>query len=648
LKKRTSINSISVFDKEKEMADFRKWLFAFAVAALLFGLGSSTAYAQQLGGFTCNASASPNIVRNEGVAELMGDLILQCTGGTPTAAGHQIPNSNVQISLNTNITSRIVMSAGAISEALLLIDEPFPVNPVPSTATPSPNQPLAQLACLANNNVNCNITSVGVGIGPTGSYNGSTGGTTGPHYNVFQGFQTGISAVTWNGVPIDAPGTAGTRTIRVTNIRGNACISGAGGTFLPTQLFEQIAVNGGETIIINNPVQVVASVQQGLIPGVPMPASFQQCNSVNAAVLTGGEPDTSPINVTGQEGFAYSFKPRSYDQILNANMQGPGTPSLQNVPGFTYRTESGFVVDPAIAGATGGFVDPPDPSSTSEGIVGLASQGTQIQFAFTSINAGVNLFVPNTLTLQGNYGGALPGIAVLLGSSGTGLTQLAVIGTTAVATYEIFYADAAVQETIDLPVTVAFVSNTASNLPGTGTGKVAVNFAPLSSVATASASAPVPRFCQPYTAQTLFTIAPCTCNLLFPFVTNQAGFDTGIAIANTTMDPFGTTPQQGTVTLNYYGNTTGGGPPPPPQTTTDSVPAGQELIFTLSNGGNFGIAATPGFEGYMISQANFQFCHAFAFISDVGAQKLAEGYLAIQLDEVSLERTFVPGENKGH
>ncbi len=41
LKKRTSINSISIFHKEKEMADFRKWLLAFAVVALLLGMGTS-------------------------------------------------------------------------------------------------------------------------------------------------------------------------------------------------------------------------------------------------------------------------------------------------------------------------------------------------------------------------------------------------------------------------------------------------------------------------------------------------------------------------------------------------------------------------------------------------------------------------------
>ena len=73
--------------------------------------------------------------------------------------------------------------------------------------------------------------------------------------------------------------------------------------------------------------------------------------------------------------------------------------------------------------------------------------------------------------------------------------------------------------------------------------------------------------------------------------------------------------------------------------------AGTELIWTLSNGGNYGVTATPGFQGYIITVANFQYCHAFAFISDAGAQRLAEGYLAIQLDVPGLNRTGVLGEN---
>jgi hypothetical protein len=100
--------------------------------------------------------------------------------------------------------------------------------------------------------------------------------------------------------------------------------------------------------------------------------------------------------------------------------------------------------------------------------------------------------------------------------------------------------------------------------------------------------------------------------------------------------------------LTYYGTTTGGGAAPSTQVTTSAVPAGSELIFTVSGGGNYGILATPGFEGYIIARTNFQYCHGFAFISDAGAQKLAEGYLAIQLDLVGLNRTGQTGENEGH
>ncbi len=73
------------------MADFRKWLFAFAVVALLLGMGTS-ASAQGINNaaFACTANAGvPPIVRAEGITELVGDLILNCTGGTFTPAGQQ-------------------------------------------------------------------------------------------------------------------------------------------------------------------------------------------------------------------------------------------------------------------------------------------------------------------------------------------------------------------------------------------------------------------------------------------------------------------------------------------------------------------------------------------------------------------------------
>jgi len=235
-------------------------------------------------------------------------------------------------------------------------------------------------------------------------------------------------------------------------------------------------------------------------------------------------------------------------------------------------------------------------------------------------------------------------------SANGGLIPVASSGTSAILLYEIYYADPSVQESMSVPVSVEYVSNTGSNIPATTTtpSTIGVEFAPQSTVSTASSSAPIPRFGPSGSPVSLFSISPCSCNLLFPFVTNIAGFDTGVAIANTSLDPYGTSPQTGTITLNYYGTTSGGGAAPATATTTSAVAGGSELIFTLSNGGNFGVPATPGFEGYIIAQANFQYCHGFAFISDVGAQKLAEGYLAIQLDVPGLNRTFNVGENEGN
>ena len=104
------------------MVDFRKWFPALAVVALAFG-AASTANAQQVAAFSCIGNAGvPPIVRAEGLTELVGDLVLNCNGGTPTAAGSLVPQANVQIFLNTNVTSRLV--ADPWSEALLMIDEP--------------------------------------------------------------------------------------------------------------------------------------------------------------------------------------------------------------------------------------------------------------------------------------------------------------------------------------------------------------------------------------------------------------------------------------------------------------------------------------------------------------------------------------------
>lgn len=660
------------------MVDFRKWLLAFAATALLFGLGTS-AYAQGATAFVCQATAgNPNIVRAEGVTELVGDLVLNCTGGAPTAVGVPIPLSTVQISLNTNVTSRLTgggFADGNVTESLLTVDEPFPTGtPFPSSAVPVLGA-APQLGCLANGTTNCEIPGSGVALnfGVNGPYNGSAG-----HYNMFQGIANGgPNQINWQGVPIDAPGTAGSRILRITNVRANASQLSPGSSLVPTTITELIGISGGETIIINGPLQTVALIEKGLNSSATPGIVYQQCNNLNAFLLgsraSSNGVATAPYSfqLTASEGFGAAFKAVAFYQSVSGSLFYG-----QNVLGASYNTESGFIPGSSAPGL-----------DQTGRIIGLADTATEIQFTVTGIPSGVQLFVPNTVFLVGPGGtqtftsgtntpvwnnettgqeGA-PSSATLLTAttvisdlnppqappSTSVFTQVPVSGTSTTFTYVINSANPNIVESLIVPVEASYLTSS-STVPLPGTVSASVNFAPLAgSTQQGEASGPIPRFVQPYGPTTIFTISPCTCNLLFPFVSNIAGFDTGIAIANTSSDPYGTASQTGAVNLYYYGSTSGGGAAPP-MATSQPVSGGQELIFTLSNGGNFGVPATPGFEGYIIAQSDFQFCHGFAFISDVGAQKLAEGYLAISLDYPVYGLRGTPanttsfGENMGH
>jgi len=314
-------------------------------------------------------------------------------------------------------------------------------------------------------------------------------------------------------------------------------------------------------------------------------------------------------------------------------------------------------------------------------MAGVASQGTRLMATFASVPNGVQLWVPVLVHLyvpasgpnsgwavllaatdqNGNggfsgatgNGGTPTGSAYAVGGGSAGLAQVSLLNGAGIVVYEILYDDPFNIERLDVPLYVAYVANQGNNLPAPNVqATAALSFAPISTVGTADPTAPIPRFV-PGTPANAFIINKCQCNLLFPFVTNQQGFDTGIAISNTSLDIYGTTPQQGVIRLNYFS----AGTPPPQQTTNAVVPAGQTLTFTLSGGGNFGITATPGFQGYIIAQSDFQYCHAFAYVSAQGALPTApgasEGYLGIVLDAPSgvigwFNRTGQIGEMQAH
>ena len=82
--------------------------------ALFFSVLSLPAYAQNP--LFCQAGATPLTVRSEGLAEKVGDIILQCSGGTPAA----VVTGGITISLNVPITNRL--TAGTAHDIVVTVD----------------------------------------------------------------------------------------------------------------------------------------------------------------------------------------------------------------------------------------------------------------------------------------------------------------------------------------------------------------------------------------------------------------------------------------------------------------------------------------------------------------------------------------------
>jgi len=376
----------------------------------------------------------------------------------------------------------------------------------------------------------------------------------------------------------------------------------------------------------------------------------------------------------------------------------------QNVPGVNYNTESGFEFQPApiatpnpnppagfgSGGAVTGSTQPfADAAGSGIATAGVATQGTRLALSFGNIPQGSSIFVPPVIYLYRQNSTVTPvpatntptvttGVAVLTVTDANGNTAFSAATTTAnlqqvsstnLAVYEVLFSDPASLEQVDIPVVVAYVANLASNpptgLPATGTAAtVTAGFAPFYSTSAArqpSATLPVPRFIPGSGALNVFQINKCACNLLFPFVTNILGYDTGIAIANTTTDPgptngfISTGPQQGSVTLWFYGQGANGTAPPASQTSA-VIPSGQLMTYVVSTGNSAQnlTNAAAGFQGYVIAQAQFQYCHGYAFITSQGSLPtsagVSEGYLGIVLDNGNgiLPRTLQAAENDAH
>jgi hypothetical protein len=294
-----------------------------------------------------------------------------------------------------------------------------------------------------------------------------------------------------------------------------------------------------------------------------------------------------------------------------------------NTPGQWYQnglnTESQLVYSPPTSG-TGSYNNPLGATP------GLADSATRFRVNFSNIPAGVTISVPVTICQSAtNCTGTNTNVAQATSSGDIGPFSIATgtnvtLTSSGSVTYQVITQQGSNIDTFQIPVTVTY-TYTPPSTPNVGTILVSATYAPTTAEVTVNnPSFGIPRFADTSSLQSFITISACQTDLLFTFMTNQAGFDTGFEISNTSTDPFGTAAQNGTCTLNWYGT----GPAAGTATTTPSIASGSYYANLVSS-------AAPGFQGYMIAVCNFQFGHGFAFISDGYGQPgrgLSQGYLA--------------------
>jgi hypothetical protein len=658
------------------MVSFRKSFLLLALVVAVAAVASAQA-------FTCSFAGSPGVpARAEGLAEQMGDVVVSCTGGTPAKINEQLKTVNISVFLNVNVTSKVVSDPW--TEVMLLIDEPAPAIQLACGDSGTSVDPVLGTCVVTSKNGN------GQGdfdSSNTIAYLDTTGTPVGPFKrpNIWQGrcLPTGscatgsASSITFLGVPVDPPGTGPARTLRIVNLRGNATMVPLS-SFLPTPILAVLSVsNPGTLPLPQNTSQIVAQVQKGLaFSTASLPpgngTDLKQCNP---------QYSNAPGNNSGNGRGCYQVRLR-FQETFGTAFRLKGGDFQNNVADLNYNNNTESMFTNSNLKGRGGLAS-----------AGFATQATQFWARLSGIPAGVRLFASyspisatgkpansaGTAAVQAwltsaatpyvpdpaNGASSNIGISGSVGQTrGSGNADGACstssdgsayneglnnspyyeVGISASGTAAIAYtvgpngvADSLINS-IDIGLMVVYTTNP---LPGLGSAQVTGNFAPISAADRMNdgGSLSFPRFIDTPITSTLFTVSTCKTNLLFTFMSNQAGFDTGIAISNTSLDPFKTAPQKGNCTLNYYGTFSSDATKTTySQTSTSMVSGGQTLTATLSTGGTNGIAAVQGFQGYMIATCDFQFAHGYAYISNLGSTALAQGYMALIMDKPGIYR----------
>jgi len=431
--------------------------------------------------------------------------------------------------------------------------------------------------------VGSNEATATFSVGPTGSIQGTVSGT-----------QVSFTVSNAAGIP------AGAFTVTVSNIRVNA--STATNPQVTTQGVLSYAFGGGTS---------------------------------NASILTaGGTPFNSGFVL--QSLGATSLVPFSTNNYTACAGNAVGLVLSATNTSFTVNVKElvGGAFKLSTSAATGGEGG----SFVAGANIGTASTATQITTTLGNVPASATVYVKQTVPDPGAGGTVLSLANSTAISSGalTGYVGYTPAGGNVSITYTVTAIGSVGAITFPVPVVVAFAANSAA---AQGAVTILTAYAPQAAL-TGPASA-IPTFAvSTATPINGSKISICATTLLFPYVTNATGFETGIAIANTTTDNLGTTvavpsvatPTNGTCTLNFYGNAA-----QPTATVTPTLgayTAAAPTVVPIYANILTSMVGSSGFSGYAIAQCNFLDAHGFAFITDTsGTFSGTEGYLA----------TIIPG-----
>jgi len=269
-------------------------------------------------------------------------------------------------------------------------------------------------------------------------------------------------------------------------------------------------------------------------------------------------------------------------------------------------------------------------TSTSRPAYG-GNANTQFKITVTSLPTGT------TLSWPASGSGSSAGVLLLIPGSVNSATN--------VATYQFVTTNQALSDqnveyfTIEVGVEVSGTSA----VPGDAT--VQVQMGPIYS----ASSAAVPLFkpdIKNDPGDLFISVSRCITYLLYPYVAHGfGGYDTGIAVANTTFDADvfgggGANPQDGGASLYYFKSFANGGTAADPLVYPISmIEAGNTWANTMTAMN----ATVPGFAnstGYMIVKCQFQNAHGYGYVAfQMGTSMgVAQAYLALVVPDPATYR----------